>query len=116
MKKFSLCLFSMMLLLASLSLQATVKSIPDVPYINQVEDMNKNIFLGYNACGPTTAVMMTEFYHLQPENTSGYDGYWVYNSYGSFWQDKSGNNYSVDSGKDWDLIHYVHSIYGAHGQ
>ncbi len=97
----------------------------DVPYIHQVLSMNYNNFWGHNACGPTSAVMITEFHNLQPENTSGYPGWYVYNPY-TLYTDKEGNDYDdvglvypddgpYDMGPYPDYI-YQHEIRdGAHG-
>src|SRR3989339_774913 len=101
---------------------AATVTVENVPYINQVEHMDQNYFLGYNACGPTSAVMITEFHKLQPENTSGYPGWYVYNPYTN-WTDKSGEDYNEEWARDWDGIdapntynlHFPHEVYGAHG-
>ncbi len=89
--------------------------ISNVPYINQVQDMNQTYFLGYNACGPTSAVMITEFHKLQPANTSGYPGWYVYNPY-TTWTDKSGEDYNSEAAMDWDGgSNHINLVYGAHG-
>src|SRR3989339_643045 len=101
---------------------AITVTVENVPYINQVEDTDQDDFLGYNACGPTSAVMITEFHKVQPENTSGYPGWYVYNAYSS-WTDKSGEDYNEEWARDWDGIdapntynlHFPHEVYGAHG-
>lgn len=76
--------------------------------------MDTDDFEGYNACGPTSAVMITQFHKLQPENTSGYPGWYVYNPYIN-WTDKSGSDYDdvgVENGPyDADENdNYIHEI------
>lgn len=91
--------------------------ISNVPYIHQVQDMDKGLFRGYDACGPTTAVMALQYYHLQPESPNQYPGYYVYSPYNGF-TDKEGNFYNRDYASDWYPNHdpeYPHSVPGAHG-
>ncbi len=71
--------------------RAAVKTVNGVPYIHQVLDMETSKFYGHNACGPTSAVMITEFYKFHP-NMSQFPGTYVYSPYSGF-TDKSGFNY-----------------------
>ncbi|MDA3840383.1 MAG: hypothetical protein PF572_04800 [Patescibacteria group bacterium] len=92
------------------------KVISGFPYINQVEDMDKTKFLGYNACGPTTSVMLVQYHKVQsiPEPFLP-RGWYVYNHYSGF-TDKSGNNYSTKYAMDWDGVSsHIHNVNGAHG-
>lgn len=85
--------------------------IPNVPYIQQVEDMDKNVFNGQWACGPTSAAMMVQFHHVQILNDQNMKkGWYVYNPYVGFW-DKSGNNYSTIS----KAVFNGNDFYGAYG-
>ncbi len=104
------------------------KVISGVPYIHQVLDMDQSKFNGHNACGPTSAVMMVKFHHLQPDPGCAYPGWYVYNGYVGF-NDKSGQNYDgfnddgLKENDEWardydpfsDVNHHPHEVYGAHG-
>ena len=95
---------------------AEKKEVANVSYIHQVKDMDSTKFLGHNACGPTSACMMTRFHNVQPIPGSLYNnGWYVYNSYTGF-TDKSGENYSTESAMDMDSnLNHEHYVYGAHG-
>ncbi|MDD2807603.1 MAG: CBM35 domain-containing protein [Patescibacteria group bacterium] len=111
----------LMVMLVSLMLVGVCRSVSaavtlDVPYIHQVQDMNQGDFLGYNACAPTSAVMITSYYGLQPDNPSSYKGWYVYNAY-SGCTDVSGEDYTTSWARDWNPSNDTnpHVVYGAHG-
>ncbi|MFA5173539.1 MAG: C39 family peptidase, partial [Candidatus Paceibacterota bacterium] len=110
------CLFAL-LVFGAASVFAERKVL-DVPCVGQVMDMDQNKFLGYNACGPTSAVMILRFFHLQPDAPEGYpEGYYIYNGYSGF-TDKSGNSYNTRFARDESSPNsgiYPHSVCGAHG-
>ena len=112
---------AMVLAIFASNAEAARKTIANVPYIHQVQDMDQGQFLGYNACGPTSAVMMVFYHKLQQGMCPA--GYYVYNSYVSI-PDKEGNYYDDGSARDWDgdptpntyNLHHPHFITGgAHG-
>ena len=122
-KIFSLLLAVAWIALFTNSVHAERKVLTDVPYIHQIKDMKRSEFLGYNACGPTSAVMMVNFHNVQPDSPNVmYPGWYVWNSYADF-NDKSGKNYSTGLARDWDgideagtyNIHHPHEVCGAHG-
>jgi hypothetical protein len=76
--------------------QSKTLEVHNVPYIHQVLDMDTNIFIGHNACGSTSAVMMTEFHNFHPGDSSQFAGTYVYSPYFGF-SDKSGKNYDNTS-------------------
>ena len=87
------------------------KTISNVPYIHQVLDMDGSEFDGNWACGPTSAVMVVKFHHLQPNPPAGKPaGYYVYNPYVGF-KDKSGQDYSMVTARDRDS-NEVKGVYG----
>jgi hypothetical protein len=79
--------------------------------------MNTTEFLGHNACGPASAVMALQYFGLQPVSPNpSYPGWYVYKPYQGF-TDKSGNNYSTELSRDWDMPKgtHPHLVPGAHG-
>jgi len=73
----------------------------DVPYIHQVLDMERRVFYGCNACGPTCSVMLANYYGLLPDNLSDYKGWYIYNGYDGF-KDFSGQDYTARWAYDCD--------------
>lgn len=107
-----------LLIIAMSNANAETKTLT-VPYINQVYDMDQSDFNGHNACGPASAVMMINFHNLLPNNSSGYDGWYVYNPYvGTV--DRSGQDYSGDNTTELAMDmdgneNHINQVAGAHG-
>ncbi|MCD4705856.1 C39 family peptidase, partial [bacterium] len=101
------------------SAYAERKVLTNVPYIHQVLDMDQSEFIGHNACGPTSAVMISQFCNTQPDDQSStYAGWYVWNSYKNGFTDMSGKNYSnikrtMDMNINKQHIHEIRN--GAHG-
>ncbi len=124
-KTISVVMFCFSFFACQVNIQAEILEIQNAPYIHQVLDMDTDVFIGHNACGSTSAVMMTEFHNFHP-GSSQLAGTYVYSPYVGF-TDKSGKDYHnpvtlsyIDSGNGpYDMtisgshIHEIES--GAHG-
>lgn len=126
------CILAIVMAMQINNAYAARKVIDNVPFIHQVEGMDQDNFLGHNACGPTSAVMIVKFHKVQPASPNEHLGWYVYNPYVDF-TDMSGQDYNgIDNesdrvedewGRDWDGIeeddtynkHHPHEVCGAHG-
>ena len=112
--KVKFCIMILCVTLFGNSVFAETKIIKNVPYINQVEDVDESMILGHNACASAVAVMLLTYYDILPKHGE-YPGYYIYSPYIGF-TDEKGNDYSKKFAYDFDGINGgENKVYGAHG-
>jgi hypothetical protein len=112
--KVKTCILILIFVVSGNNVFARTKIIKDVPYINQVEDVDESMILGHNACAATVSVMLLTYYGILPKHEI-FPGYYIYSPYIGF-TDKEGNDYSQDFAYDFDGIgSRKNKVYGAHG-
>ena len=112
--KVKICIFVLSFIVFVNGAFAKIIIIENVPYINQVEDVDKSKILGHNACASAVAVMLLTYYGILPKHKK-YPGYYIYSPYVGF-RDEKGNDYSEKFAYDSDGINGgSNKVYGVHG-